>query len=47
MIGSLLINLLNEINKVISNFNNISFKLIAVNDGSKDKVPKINHYQKI
>ncbi len=33
--------LINEIDKVISNFKNISFKLIAVNDGSIDKVPKM------
>ena len=33
--------LINEIDKVISNFKDISFKLIAVNDGSKEKAPKI------
>ena len=33
--------LINEINKVISNFKDISFKLIAVNDGSIDKAPQI------
>ena len=31
--------LINEIDKSISNFKNISFKLIAVNDGSKEKAP--------
>ena len=36
MIGSLS-KLINEINKVISNFQNMSFKLIAVNDGSAKK----------
>ena len=30
-----------EIDKVISNFNDISFKLIVVNDGSNEKAPKI------
>ena len=33
--------LVNEINKTISIFKNISFKLIAVNDGSKDEAPPI------
>ncbi len=35
------VKLIKEIDKVISNFKNISFKLIAVNDGSSEKVPKI------
>jgi len=26
-----------EIDKVVSNFKNMSFKLIAINDGSKEK----------
>ena len=30
-----------EIDKVVSNFKNMSFKLIAVNDGSKEKTPSI------
>ena len=30
-----------EIDKVISNFKNISFKLIAINDGSKEKTPSL------
>lgn len=30
-----------EIDKVIENFSDISFKLIAINDGSKHKAPKI------
>ncbi len=34
--------LLTEIDKVISNFKDISFKLIAINDGSKDKTPSIS-----
>ncbi len=34
--------LLEEINKSISNFNEISFELIAVNDGSDEKTPNIN-----
>ena len=33
--------LINEIDKTISIFKNISFKLIAVNDGSKDEAPPI------
>lgn len=33
--------LIKEIDKVISNFNDISFKLIVVNDGSNDKAPII------
>ena len=33
--------LIKEIDKVISSFNDISFKLIAVNDGSNEKVPII------
>ena len=28
-----------EIDKVVSNFKDISFKLIAINDGSKEKTP--------
>ncbi len=32
--------LINEINKNISTFKDISFKLIAINDGSKSKAPK-------
>tara|TARA_A100001011_G_scaffold47512_1_gene44958 strand:+ start:3889 stop:4761 length:873 start_codon:yes stop_codon:yes gene_type:complete len=35
------VKLIKEIDKVISNFKNISFKLIAVNDGSSEKVPEI------
>ena len=35
--------LINEINKVISGFKDISFSLIAVNDGSKEKAPHC-HY---
>ena len=31
--------LVNEINKVISEFKDISFSLIAINDGSKEKAP--------
>tara|TARA_A100001015_G_scaffold285700_1_gene353549 strand:+ start:3963 stop:4835 length:873 start_codon:yes stop_codon:yes gene_type:complete len=34
--------LINEINKVVSSFKEISFKLIAINDGSEDKVPKLS-----
>ena len=34
--------LINEINKVISGFKDISFSLIAVNDGSKEKVPSLS-----
>ena len=30
-----------EIDKVVSNFKNMSFKLIAVNDGSKEKAPSL------
>ena len=30
-----------EIDKIINNFNDIKFKLIAVNDGSEKKAPKI------
>ena len=33
--------LINEINKTISNFKDISFKLIAINDGSKNKAPNL------
>ena len=33
--------LINEIDKVISNFKDISFKLIVVNDGSNEKAPKL------
>ena len=31
--------LINEIDKVISKFKDISFSLIAINDGSKEKAP--------
>ena len=34
--------LLNEINRVISEFKDISFSLIAVNDGSKEKTPSLS-----
>ncbi len=34
--------LISEINKVIINFDNISFKLIAINDGSTEKTPSIS-----
>ena len=34
--------LINEINKVVINFKDISFKLIAVNDGSQEKIPSIS-----
>lgn len=34
--------LISEINKAILNFNDISFKLIAVNDGSVEKVPSLS-----
>ena len=34
--------LINEINKVISEFKDISFSLIAINDGSKEKVPSLS-----
>ena len=34
--------LINEINKVLVNFRDISFELIAVNDGSNLKAPSIN-----
>ena len=34
--------LINEINKVISGFKDISFSLIAVNDGSKEKAPSLS-----
>lgn len=34
--------LIKEINKSISNFNNLSFKLIAINDGSKEKSPSLS-----
>ena len=34
--------LIDEINKVISRFKDISFNLIAVNDGSDEKVPLIS-----
>ena len=30
-----------EIDKVVSNFKNMSFKLIAINDGSKEKTPPL------
>ena len=33
--------LINEINKAISNFKDISFKLIVINDGSNEKAPQI------
>ena len=33
--------LIDEINKIISKFSEISFKLIAVNDGSENKVPTL------
>ncbi len=36
-----------EINKTISSFDEISFKLIAVNDGSNDKIPKLGLPSKI
>ena len=34
--------LISEINKVISEFKDISFSLIAVNDGSKEKAPSLS-----
>ncbi len=34
--------LINEINKAVSSFKEISFKLIAINDGSKDKASKLS-----
>ena len=34
--------LINEINKVVINFKDISFKLIAVNDGSQEKISSIS-----
>ena len=34
--------LVNEINKVISEFKDISFSLIAINDGSKEKAPSFS-----
>ena len=34
--------LINEINRVISGFKDISFSLIAVNDGSKEKAPSLS-----
>ncbi len=34
--------LINEIDKVLNNFKNINFKLIAVNDGSSQTSPQIN-----
>ena len=34
--------LINEINKVISGFKDISFSLIAINDGSKEKAPSLS-----
>ncbi len=36
------IKLIDEIDKAISNFNEISFKLIAVNDGSIEKAPPLS-----
>ena len=33
--------LIKEIDKTISSFKDISFKLIAVNDGSKEKLPPL------
>ena len=42
--------LVNEINKVISEFKEISFSLIAINDGSKEKAPPLllpSHLKKI
>ena len=33
--------LIDEIDKIIVNFNDINFKLIAVNDGSEQKAPKL------
>ena len=36
------IKLIDEIDKTISNFKEISFKLIAVNDGSKEKAPPLS-----
>ena len=37
--------LVNEINKVISAFKDISFSLIAINDGSKEKVLSLSLLQ--
>ena len=34
--------LIKEIDKAISNFKDITFKLIAVNDGSKEKAPSLS-----
>ncbi len=34
--------LIKEINKIISSFKDISFKLIAINDGSEEKLPSIS-----
>ncbi len=34
--------LINEINKVLNDFKDLNFKLIAVNDGSNERSPKIN-----
>ena len=39
--------LVNEINKAASNFNEIIFKLIAVNDGSNEKVSSLTLPQKL
>ena len=36
------IKLIDEIDKTISNFKEISFRLIAVNDGSKEKAPPLS-----
>ena len=36
------VKLINEIDKTISSFKNITFKLVAVNDGSKEETPSIS-----
>ena len=40
-IGSLFLNLLMKSIKLYSNFKDISFKLIVINDGSNEKAPQI------
>ena len=44
------VKLIKEIDKVISNLKDISFKLLAVNDGSKERAPLFTpppHFKKI